>query len=95
MPSEDTDKTVRTGLAVLSVLIVAYSLVIVQQILLGLLAVAALWLVYLFWRFVGVLGRIAAALERLARDRERSTAGPDEGAAGNVQGEPVERERMD
>ncbi|MBX0323352.1 hypothetical protein EGH21_09960 [Halomicroarcula sp. F13] len=69
MPSTTNDRTLRAGLAVFSVLVLAYSLVIVQQILLGLLAVATLWTVYLFYHFVQVLGRIAAALERLASQR--------------------------
>jgi len=59
-------------LAAVSVLVLAYSLVIVQQILLGVLAVVVCWLVYLLWRFVNVLERIAVALEqRVTQDEER------------------------
>ncbi|MBX0294221.1 hypothetical protein [Haloarcula nitratireducens] len=69
MPSETTDRTLEIGLATLSALILAYSLVIQGTILLGSLAVAVVWLVYLFHRFVLVLARIASALEQLAQRR--------------------------
>jgi len=55
----------RIALSALSLLILAYSLVIAQQILLGIVAVVALWLNYLFYVLVVTLGRIARALERL------------------------------
>ncbi|GGN89330.1 MULTISPECIES: hypothetical protein [Haloarcula] len=69
MPSSMNDRTLRAGLAVFSVLVLAYSLVIVQQILLGLLVIAVLWSVYLFYHFILVLARIASSLEQLAYQR--------------------------
>ncbi|MDT3435294.1 hypothetical protein KZ498_10510 [Haloarcula sp. 1CSR25-25] len=57
-------------LAALSVAIVLYSLLIVQQILLGLLVGVVPWLVYLLVRFVFTLERVATALERLATAQE-------------------------
>ena len=57
-------------LAAVSLLVMLYSLVIAQQILLGVLAVVAIWLVYLFAKLVSALGRIARALERLVEARE-------------------------
>ena len=68
MPSI-TDDRLRSGLAVLSVLVVLYSLLIAQQILLGLLAVATIWGVYLFYHLILVLARIASALEQLVQAR--------------------------
>jgi len=53
------------ALVVLSLLVLLYSLIIAQQILLGIVAVVALWLNYLFYVLVVTLGRIARALERL------------------------------
>jgi CBS domain containing-hemolysin-like protein len=69
MPSTFDDRQIRLALLVLSVLVVLYSLIIVQQILLGFLIIVALWLVYLFYHLVGILARIATALEDLARQR--------------------------
>jgi len=59
----------RIALSALSLLILGYSLVIAQQILLGVLAVVALWLIYLFYELVVTLRRIARALERLVEQR--------------------------
>jgi len=59
----------RIALSALSLLILAYSLVIAQQILLGIVAVVALWLNYLFYQLVVTLGRIARAHERLVEQR--------------------------
>jgi len=59
----------RIALSALSLLILAYSLVIAQQILLGVVAVVAIWLTYLFYVLVVTLGRIARALERLVEQR--------------------------
>ena len=78
MPSSTDDKRLRLGLLALSVLIVAYSLLIAQQILLGFLVVTAIWVIYLFYRFIGILARIASALERIAVQRT------DGGLAGEV-----------
>jgi len=58
-----------TALAVLSVLVLLYSLIIAGQILLGVLATGAIWLVYLLYRLVVRLGRIATALEKLVEQR--------------------------
>jgi uncharacterized membrane protein len=69
MPSSSDHKRLKLGLAAVSVLVVAYSLLIAQQILLGLLIITAIWGVYLFYRFVQVLARIASALERLVVQR--------------------------
>ncbi|EMA24547.1 hypothetical protein [Haloarcula argentinensis] len=64
-------------LASLSVLIVVYSFIIVQQILLGLIVAVVPWLLYLVVRFVFTLERIATALEQLAsvRTQEQEAAG--------------------
>ena len=59
----------RIALSALSLLILAYSLVIAQPILLGIVAVVALWLIYLFYELIVTLGRIARALERLVEQR--------------------------
>lgn len=56
-------------LAALSVLVVLYSLVIAQQILLGVLAVGFIWFVYVFYRLVTILASIATSLERLVDQR--------------------------
>jgi len=56
-------------LALLSVLVVLYSLIIAQQLLLGALVVATIWVFYLLYVVVTTLGRIATALERLAEQR--------------------------
>jgi len=58
-----------TALAVLSVAIFLYSLVIAQQILLGIITVGAIWFVYLLYRLIVRLGRIATALEELVDQR--------------------------
>lgn len=52
-------------LAALSVLVVLYSLIIAQQILLGLVAVGLIWFVYVLYRLVTILASIATSLERL------------------------------
>src|SRR6056297_889791 len=62
--------TPRIALSALSLLILLYSLLIAQQILLGVLAIVAVWLVYIFYELVVTLGRIAGALERLVEVRE-------------------------
>jgi Flp pilus assembly protein TadB len=66
-------------LAVLSVLVMAYSLIIARQILLGVLLVAAVWLFYLCYLTLRRLGRIASALERIADNMDAgSERGDDE-----------------
>jgi hypothetical protein len=47
----------------------AYSLVILQQILLGFFVVLALGMVYLFFVLLQLLDRIATALEAIADQR--------------------------
>ncbi|WP_324757946.1 hypothetical protein [Haloarcula montana] len=78
MPSDSTDRTIKTLLAVGSVLVLAYSLVIAQQILLGVLAAVVLWGIYLVWRLISVLERIAGSLEYRIAQSERE---PDERTA--------------
>ena len=73
MPSASSQPT-RVALAALSLFVIAYSLIIAQQILLGLLIVATLWFGYLFYQFVQVLSRIATSLERLVEHRTESSA---------------------
>ena len=58
-------------IALLSVLIIGYALIIAGQILLGLLPVLGLVLLYLVWRFVLAIEAIADAHQRLAAHRER------------------------
>ncbi|GGK65407.1 hypothetical protein GCM10009067_17320 [Haloarcula sebkhae] len=76
-------------LAGLSILIVVYSFIIVQQILLGLIVAVVPWLLYLVVRFVFTLERIATALERLAtaRTRESESYDHDREADGGVENE--------
>jgi len=78
MPSTRNRKPILALFGVLSVVILVYSVVIVQQILLGLIVAVVPWLLYLFVRFVFILERIATALERLAtaRAQESESAGP-------------------
>lgn len=83
MPSSNDHRRLRIGLAVLSVLVMAYSLIIVQQILLGVLIVTVVWGAYLFYRLIEILARIASALEQLAAQR----------ADGGLTGEFVEEYR--
>ncbi|MFC7077958.1 hypothetical protein [Haloarcula halophila] len=71
MPSDSTDRTIKTVLAVGTVLVLAYSLVIAQQILLGVLAAVVLWGIYLVWRLISVLERIAGSLEYRIAQSER------------------------
>jgi membrane protein implicated in regulation of membrane protease activity len=53
MPSEsDQHPYVIAGLVVVIATILAYSLLIIQQILLGILAAGVVLLLYLLWRFV-------------------------------------------
>jgi len=75
MPSTSNDSGFILPLAVLSAVVMLYSLIIAQQILLGLIVVSAFWFLYLLYRLVLRLGRIATALEQLVEhrlDEERS-----------------------
>lgn len=83
MPSNLNKRAVLGILAGLSVVVVLYSLIIVQQILLGLIVAVVPWLLYLFVRFVFILERIASALERLATARAREQEST--GSAGDYQ----------
>jgi len=67
MPS--TDKPIlRVALAVVSLLVILYSMIIAQYLLLGIATVVSFWAVYLLNLLVSRLGRIASALELLAED---------------------------
>jgi hypothetical protein len=68
MPSVIRPK-VAGALVVLSVLVMAYSLIIAQQLLLGILAVGFVWFVYVLYILVVTLASIATSLERLVEQR--------------------------
>ncbi|GAA5433038.1 hypothetical protein [Haloarcula japonica] len=85
MPSTSNKKAVMGILAGFSILIVVYSFIIVQQILLGLIVAVVPWLLYLVVRFVLTLERIATALERLATARTRESESAAAGPAGDYQ----------
>ena len=68
MPST-TDFGLAAPLSVLSVVVILYSLIIAQQILLGIIVVVAIWVLYLFYRLLVRLGRIATSLEKLVDQR--------------------------
>jgi hypothetical protein len=98
MPSDSNERTLRTLLGVGSVLVLAYSLIIAQQILLGVLAIVAIWVVYLVWRLIAVLDRIADSLEyrieQSERDADHRLAGDGTGGDEERAQDPaVERER--
>ena len=69
MPSERDSSTVAVGLAVLSVAILLYGVLVLQQVLLAVLVVGAVWLGFLCYLLLTVLRRIAVAVERLADQR--------------------------
>lgn len=54
---------VRLALGGLAVFVLLYSLLVVSRFLFGVSLVAWLFVVYLFWRFVRAVERIASALE--------------------------------
>ncbi|MEA1929959.1 hypothetical protein [Halohasta litorea] len=58
------------GLSICYLLVLAYSVVIAGQLLLGVLIGAVFGVVYLGWRFLAAVEAIADALQRLARQRE-------------------------
>lgn len=68
MPST-ADSRIPIALAVLSGVIFAYSLIIAQQILLGVLAIGLLWVAYVCYLLTTALSRIATALETIATQR--------------------------
>ncbi|WP_424004588.1 hypothetical protein ACOZ4I_07660 [Haloarcula salina] len=88
MPSTRNHTAIQAVLAVLSVAVLAYSFLIVQQILLGLIVVAVPWIayavVYVLLRFVRALERIASALEEQGK--------PESGRTDNHQRGGVEDE---
>lgn len=67
-PQIDHERLLLT-LGILAVLVMAYSLLIVQQILLGLFVVLVLGMVYLFFVLLQLLDRIATAIEAIAEQR--------------------------
>lgn len=71
MPGSRRDGEILVVLGVLALLIVAYSLLIAQQILLGVVAIGWLFGLYLVWRLIRALERIADALEAQAESRSR------------------------
>jgi hypothetical protein len=70
------------GLALLSLLVLAYSLLIVQQVLLGLLFVLLIGGAYVAYRFYRALDAIADGLQRLAAVREREATRTTDGTTG-------------
>lgn len=58
-----------TILGILALLILAYSLLIVQQILLGVFLILGMFSIYLFFVFIQILDRIATALEALVEQK--------------------------
>ena len=63
-------RPVITGLSICYLLVLAYSVIIAGQILLGLLIGAVFGVVYLGWRFLVAVEAIADALQRIARQQE-------------------------
>lgn len=59
------------GIVLLYVLLLAYSVLIVQQLLLGIIPGIAIGFFYLVWRFLVAVEAIADALQRLAQQREQ------------------------
>mgnify|MGYP000026359493 CR=1 FL=1 len=64
-------RTALVGFTIASVLILAYALLIVQQLLLGIVPIVLVGLGYLVWRVVVALEAIADAAQRIADERER------------------------
>ncbi|MEF8808570.1 hypothetical protein [Natronomonas sp.] len=68
MPSDPDDEQLLVGLAIAGIVILAYSVLVAQQLLLGASVVVWLLGLYLLWRFIRAHERIAAALEARNRD---------------------------
>ncbi|MFT4882875.1 MAG: putative membrane protein [Natronomonas sp.] len=68
MPSESDQKQVLVALAVAGIVILAYSVLVAQQLLFGASVIVWLLGLYLLWRFIRAHERIAAALEARNRD---------------------------
>jgi len=62
-----------TALALLSVLLLLYSVIILQEILFGFIVVLGFWVFYLLYLAVLRLGRIATALETIAASEDQQT----------------------
>lgn len=60
---------VLTVLGIVALCVIAYSFIVLQQILLGVFIVLAMGTVYLFFVFIQILDRIATALETMAEHR--------------------------
>jgi hypothetical protein len=70
--SEPTAAYLRTALGIGALLVVLYSLIVLQQVLVGVAVALLLFVLYLLWRLVRELTRIADAVET---DDERTDAG--------------------
>jgi uncharacterized membrane protein len=68
MPSAPDNERLLVSLAVAGIVILAYSVLVAQQLLLGASVVVWLLGLYLLWRFIRAHERIAAALEARNRD---------------------------
>lgn len=68
-PEPPDTRWLRVALAVLAVLVLAYSVLIVTEPLLGVVVVLVIAGAYLAWRFVYAFERIADALETVADER--------------------------
>lgn len=69
MPSTLKGSVAAVLLAVLSVLVLLYSILIAQGLTLGLVAVGFFWVAYVLFQLVGILARIATSLKRLVDQR--------------------------
>jgi hypothetical protein len=64
MPSDETaDRYWKIGIVIFGTITMAYSVLIAEALLLGVVAVLVLIVLYFSWRFVRAHERIAAALE--------------------------------
>lgn len=74
--SEWSPPTIPRGLRVIVLVVtllwIAYTLVIIQEILLGLLVVFLFGCLYVGWRFLAAIEAIAVALQRIAGHYERT-----------------------
>lgn len=52
--------------------LIAYSLIIIQQPILGIFPVLVIGVLYLIWRFLTAIEAIADALQRIADEREQN-----------------------
>ena len=69
MPSDRHHVALLVVLAALSLFVLGYSLIIAQQVLLGVLLILGIWALYIVVRLLSILSRIAGALERLVDQR--------------------------